>query len=327
MFLPKSALNEIRRCGLEAFEKQILSEHLRCEVARCSICDHECTEPEPTGEDTRESEVNVSVITKEQLLTALESRADLITVPMHLFERVCDRQGFDPGAKKILIALPYIIREEAESTGRKQIADLVCKIKNRGYVAGFVASNHESVSILKDLGYDGIIAGDVHMYAYNTQAYDFYRDNGIDIMTVPVELNIHELRSRDIRGEELIIYGRIPVMISANCIRKTKSRCNSSSAGNTLYITDRKGEKLFVVCDCASCTNTIYNSAVLSISDETDLIDIIRPSSVRLSFTDERAEEMKRILDRYFANRMPNGSTSCKLIDRYTKGHIRRGVD
>ncbi|MBO4889628.1 MAG: U32 family peptidase [Lachnospiraceae bacterium] len=327
VFLPKSAVNEIRRSGLDAFKDEILSKHLRSDITRSAVLHRDHTEQDRSEEGTTSPEVNVSVLTEEQLGIALACSAGRITIPMHLYERVCKESRFDPGNRKIFIALPYIIREEEKSAGRSRITDLVGRIRGSRSVAGFYVSNHESVNILRDAGNDGIMAGDIHMYAYNSRAYDFYRDNGIDIMTVPVELNKHELRKRGIRGEELIIYGRIPVMVSANCIRKTQTQCNRKSEGNTLHITDRKGEKLFVMCECNGCTNTIYNSAVLSISDEKDLFDILRPSSVRLSFTDESPVEMKRILDTYFANRTASGATGVKLTDRYTKGHIKRGVD
>ena len=71
----------------------------------------------------------------------------------------------------------------------------------------------------------------------------------------------------------------------------------------------------------------IYNSEILSISDERSVFEAVRPSVVRLAFTDENAKQMADVLSKYFATRQPGGFSSDRIIDRYTRGHIKRGVD
>ena len=322
LFLPVSSLNEIRRAGLDAFAEEITAHHTRVDVKRinCDVCAESIA-------DVIFPEVNVSIDQADQLGPALDSPADAVTIPLYLFERLSRDKRFDLSKKKIYIKLPYIIREEERSAGRRRIGEFVKDITDRYRIAGFLVSNNESVGILRKLGYNGLIIGDVFLYVANRLAYDHYLTSGVDRTTVPVELNIHELKNRGITGEELMIYGRIPVMISANCVLNTLKGCNRRDGGNTAYLTDRKGENLFVLCDCDSCTNTIYNSAILSVADEKDLFETVRPSSVRLSFTDEDEHTTREVLQTYFTNRQKGGYTSVKLIDKYTKGHIKRGVD
>ena len=171
------------------------------------------------------------------------------------------------------------------------------------------------------------LISDFFVYAYNRYAHEYITKLGITKTTVPVELNERELIRRNIRNEELIIYGRMPMMVSANCIRNTKSGCRREKGGHSLYITDRKGEKLFVRCNCSECTNVIYNSVPLMIADEEKLFERIRPSSVRISLTDESEDTAENIISTYIANRRADGFMPGKLTDRYTKGHIKRGVD
>ena len=191
---------------------------------------------------------------------------------------------------------------------------------------GFYVSNAESLTILSECGYTGMIIGDIFLYAYNDYAYEHIRRAGITKTTVPVELNERELIRRGITGEELIIYGRLPVMISAGCIYNTKNGCQRSDKGHELHITDRKQEELFVHCNCNECTNVIYNSSILSVSDEKTIFDRLCPSSVRFEFTDENPAIISALLDTYIKGRDNNGYTDFKLIDKYTKGHLKRGV-
>ena len=43
-------------------------------------------------------------------------------------------------------------------------------------------------------------------------------------MTLPVELNARELSDAGVRGE-LIVYGYLPMMVSAQCVKKTMEGC------------------------------------------------------------------------------------------------------
>ena len=328
LFIPKSRINSIRREVLDALKDTVVSSFQR-ELPEALISDGEVKE-----DDHRESicpDVNVSVLTLDQLKEVCKSSADGVIIPLELlaapeFVAFIDRaDGF--GEKKVYLSLPYIIREEDLANSAERITDTISEFSQKHNIEGFYISNNESLEILKEAGFGGKITGDIHVYCYNREAYDIYKTQGLSKTTVPVELNSKELYKRGIKGEELLVYGRVPVMISANCIYNTENVCARSVNGHNLYIKDRKGAGLFVNCICSQCTNVIYNSEVLSISDEDKLFDRIRPSSVRFAFTDESRNTAKALLDKYFSQRNDNGSTKVKLVDRYTKGHLNRGVD
>ena len=117
------------------------------------------------------------------------------------------------------------------------------------------------------------------------------------------------------------------MMISANCVYNTKFGCDRKDSGHLLYIEDRKGERSFVECRCNECTNIIYNCVRLCITDESALFRKIKPSSLRFCFTDENAGEVGKILSDYYEQRHNDGSTDLNLIDTYTRGHLKRGVE
>ncbi len=325
LFAPKSALNAIRREGLDAFRESIISRHIR-QMAPVGNEHVNITISGRPYTDNGAPSVNVAVLTVQQLKAAVQSRADGVIVPISLMDGL-KREALSFGNKNIYIRLPIVIREDGKSNSCSAIMGSVDRISREFDIAGYYVSNAESVTILRESGYEGRITADIHMYAYNAEAYDLYRKNGIDITTVPVELNFRELARRGISGEELIIYGRLPVMVSANCIYNTEKGCEPSDIGHSMYLRDRKGEKLFVSCICRECTNVYYNSAVLSISDERALFESIRPTSVRFEFTDEDAGVTTDIIERYYELRNADGSTREGLIDKYTKGHLKRGVD
>ena len=327
LFIPNSGINKVRRQGIEAFSGQLLKHYIRKDCCNVAL-------PKPGSSDRIFKEqdpgtypaVTVSVLNAAQFETALKSNADSIVIPMALFLSVFRGHMPDKCDKDLYIHLPYVVREENMTNSSLSVASLINDIKGSDRIRGIYVSNNESVGIAVDHAYEGIIVGDVHLYVWNKRALDHYVKNKVSKTTVPIELNVRELINRGVTGEELIVYGRLPMMISAGCVYNTEKGCDRTDDGHFMYITDRKGEKLFVNCCCKECTNIIYNSVPISIADEEKLIKRLRPSSVRFCFTDESPEEMERILDLYFMTREPGGFSPAKLCDRYTRGHINRGA-
>ena len=67
---------------------------------------------------------------------------------------------------------------------------------------------------------------------------------------------------RRVRGE-LIVYGYLPMMVSAQCVKKTMEGCTGRP--EVLYLRDRKGKAFPVKNQCRFCFNTIYNESPLSL--------------------------------------------------------------
>ena len=325
LFLPNGSLNEIRRRGLDELRRIMLDKMHRSGAGSCRADNDLSYVKEILKCGT--PEVRVSILSEEQLKAVCKSGADAVVIPMTLFASCAVRYLEKLKGRKIYISLPFVIREEERSNSSESVSGFVSDAINRYDIKGFYISNFESLAILNELAYTGEIVSDIFLYAYNRQAYDQLTGSGVTLTTVPVELNERELIGRNIIGEELIIYGRMPMMVSANCIRNTKTGCRRDKNGHGMYLQDRKGEHLFVRCNCSECTNVIYNSVPLYIADEDKLFDRLKPSSVRISFTDEDENMSAHILETYLMNRRVNGSIPDKLTNRYTKGHIKRGVD
>ncbi len=64
--------------------------------------------------------------------------------------------------------------------------------------------------------------------------------------TVPLELNNREIKGKDCRNSEMIIYGYYPMMVSAQCLKKTCGSCDHSSG--SVMLRDRYGQHFLTKC-------------------------------------------------------------------------------
>ena len=113
------------------------------------------------------------------------------------------------------------------------------------------------------------------------------------------DFELHLSQIRDLSKcipTELIAYGRLPLMITENCIVHNHS--GQHTCGNVNQITDRKGER-FPVVKAYGCRNEILNSKKLFLADKQADWAKLGIWAARLQFTTENATECVRVLERY----------------------------
>lgn len=179
-------------------------------------------------------------------------------------------------------------------------------------------------NLLKQGNPDRILAADDNLYAYNRTAFSFLEKQGIRRFTLPAELNCHELMDLPAKRTELIVYGRQPLMQSAQCVKKNTSEC--SRTPGILYLRDRKKAEFPVINRCAVCCNTIYNSVPLHLGECQKEIRSLSPAFVRLSFTVETGQETERILKMY-EHLLFGEEDGADEKTEGTRGHFKRGVE
>ena len=116
---------------------------------------------------------------------------------------------------------------------------------------------------------------------------------------------------------ELVVYGRLPLMITENCIIHNHS--GRHTCANVNLLTDRKGER-FPVVKAPGCRNEILNSKKLFLADKAGDWQRLGLWAGRLMFTTENARECVQVLERYL------GRGSYQPND-YTRGLYYRGVE
>ena len=316
VFLPMQSLNELRREALETLEKVI------CEKYRRS---GEVKDPEEdTIELSMEEEVisgwTASVRTAEQMEVILEEEAiGRIYVDCTMFPRIWEKDSYvewitkvHAAGKEIYLVMPYIFRERT----RKQYEAAYNRIFGAGW-DGILIANYESFAFLKEHGYTGRIMTDYNLYEFNQESRKFWKEKGVFEFTAPVELTERELQDLRVKDGEVIVYGYLPMMISAGCIQKTTRGCLKKSGQTT--ITDRYRNPFVVKNECDYCYNILYNYVPLYLGDRMEEVYQIGPGRIRLMFTTERQQEVRQILSAYFEGKeLPEGT--------YTRGHWKRGI-
>ncbi len=210
--------------------------------------------------------------------------------------------------------LPYIFRDGTELRLDKE-------------AGGVLVRNYEELQYVKEAAFENEVIADAGLYSFNSFARERLGKDGIDTDTIPLELNYHEIRERGAEGSEMVIYGRTPMMISANCLYLTENRkCGKDiKKGHLMELTDRKKAEFPVFADCRYCYNIVYNSVPLSLHKDIDRVMDLNLHSLRLNFTTEEPEEVKRIAD-YFIKLVNTGEEG-KFGFNYTRGHFRKGVE
>ena len=194
-----------------------------------------------------------------------------------------------------------------------------------------MVKNLESYQWLLEMNSEKPIIIDANLYTFNGKAKAFWRNQpNVFFETLPVELNSKELKQRGCEGSELIVYGHLPMMISAGCVYKSLKRCRKGDKrpfGPDDYyrLKDRKNMKFAVKPVCRECYNIIYNSQPLSLLNLRNQVAGLNPASVRLNFTLENALQTKKVLESFEKNYCKN--VPVEDFADFTRGHFKRGVE
>ncbi len=241
------------------------------------------------------------------------------------FIAACRRHGKEAG-----IACPCIDRGGKAAP----VLDRAEELLSCGLSVFLVRSN-ETLAGLIGRGLAPYIRADAGLYTWNHEAERVLEDFGVIENTAPYELNRRELRERDNCSSEIVIYGYIPLMVTAQCLRKNTEKClypagfvPGESARREepapIRLTDRYGMKFDVRNDCCFCYTIIYNSVPLWLAGEMKDLREMKFPSARLSFTIESAAETERVLK---AVRLAASGHAAETFSEYTKGHYLRGVE
>lgn len=339
IFLPVQALNELRRNALGMLEEKLLESGLREEpgqidtnmdLVRSMVDSAEKDTPgvvEKNITDAYDREIpefTVSVETMEQLETAAKFGG---FTRIYLEDTLWNRRNADrvkeamqiarENGTDVYFAMARIYRKEAETYYRKHLNELMEMFD------GVLIRNLESLLLVRNSNAEYPVVTDSSIYQWNHVAKDFWRQFGLKTGTAPVELNNWELEELGVQDMELVLYGYLPVMVSAGCARKNTSGCSGESG--ELILTDRQKKNMTVKNICRYCYNVMYNTSPLLLADQQTNISRLKPRALRLSFTMENRESMNKILRLFRSIYIENIECPIPKMD-YTRGHFKRGV-
>ena len=297
LMLPVSAVNALRREALGQLERQMTALPQRRSLLETAL---------PEAETTPETPLfTVSIERADQLTDDLIACApEIVYIPLPLLDKL-DLARYPQ--QKFCAVLPRIFRTEDEETFR-------ALLQHTPNLAAVTVGNLGHLSIVKDLSLQK--RGDFSLNVTNSRALYFLRQQGLDSATVSFELRHQQIADlQKLLPCEAIVYGRLPLMITENCITKNMVGC---AHGGGSVLTDRTGAQFPVLC-AYGCRNEIENAKPLFLADKPKF-RTVGLTYARLRFTTETPQECVSILLRY-----QNGGDW--VPEDFTRGLFYRGVE
>ncbi len=326
IFVPVQKVNELRRRALEALVEKKLAPKRRATLPLLQEKDFYL---DWKKEKKTNPCLQVSVMSREQLKEVIqEETVSGIYLDSYLYEHQNllaeleqDQKKIHEAGKKVSFIMPYIFRNHT-----RDFYDGIWE-ELSAMVDGILVKNYDEIGFLKEKGYDfQKVRLDFSVYSFSNYAKKAFAEVDCQWDTIPVELNRKEMEHRDNWHSEMIIYGRIPLMTTANCVHKNFSGCDKKKTVEKL--TDRYEKTFSVLNHCTECYNMLFNSDCLQIIDKVEQFQNIGADSYRMMFTLESAKETQEVLS-YYKKRVLKGqeeSLSLKGIS-FTNGHLNRGVE
>ena len=350
IFIAVSELNELRRSLAQKVSDK-LSE-LTCNANKTisyeQVSHYTDLDSYKNASKTR-GPVHILCTTTEQLEVVMEraeNNTDIgrIYLDSNVFLSADNRTLYgNAQGPELIVALPFVTREE-DFDGSLEIQRVLDKLTESGF-EGVLVRNLEQLGYLRDKGYQGKVIADYSVYTWNKEAAAELIDFGssqdgfkISEITMPYELNLAEARDmvKELRKYAEIpvsynLYGHIPMMVSAGCIKKTTGNCSGKVhelySENTTII-DRLGNTLPVTCNCRHCYNVIWNVHPTSLHGRLHkIMDEGLFDNYRIDFTIEIAKRCAEVLD-YYTDIMAGADISDIFANgSYTTGHFKRGAE
>lgn len=228
---------------------------------------------------------------------------------------------------EVIIALPYVIRAK-DTRYLDRVLHLLTEYPD--VFAGVMARSLDEIGWFCSLerGNAWKCYGDAGLYVWNRETLKVWKET-LDGFCLPLELKSQEQRclTEGMIPCEKVIYGRIPMMITANCVVNTTLGCRRDQAEEATWLTDRYRKRFPVERNCTHCMNIIYNSVPLSLHGE--LAKWNKRADLRIDLTVEDERESGAVLT-YFtglqAAGYPRADAKPPFLE-YTTGHERRGVE
>lgn len=319
-FLPMQAFNELRRQGILLLQEQILKTFRRESVPRLLAASFDGrTYP------SKKPELKALAFCPEQAkalisvegVSAVYLEAHMFFDHPEKFQPLAD--SIKAAGKECFLAMPCLFRQDMKERFLEADMEALLTLPD-----GFLVRNLEEVAFLRDHVSGKKLIADASLYSYSREARLFLAEQGFSGDTAPLELNRHELKERGMENSELFVYGRIPLMISSQCVKRTSGSCNHKKEFTVLR--DRKGKEFPVWNECGYCYTILYNTAPHFLLEDEKEILTLNPGSLRLAFTTETPEETAKIAECFVKQFVLGQKTDFRIAD-FTRGHFKRGVE
>ena len=306
LMLPASAINAMRRDVIA----ELTAKRGRAAPARLNAYD----EPPRYDGISGEPQLTIAVRTAGQITSRMLSmKPTVLYVPLSELAEHPDLPQRVSVETQLAAILPRVIWSGELAPVARQLRT-VYEMGVRQVLAGNLGQLH----IARAAGF--AVRGDFGLNIVNSRAMRYLREQGLDSQLLSFELTLPQIRdiSKAVPAE-LLIYGRLPLMLMENCVMKNRTGICACQTG-TVRLVDRVGEEFPIVKDPGTCRNVLLNGKKLYLLDKKDALRGMGLWALRLQFTTENPGEIDKVLMDYQGRAVFDAGS-------YTRGLYSRGVE
>lgn len=243
----------------------------------------------------------------------LDLKPDYIYLPLlEIYENLEVIESLCRKGLRIAAVMPRVIFDKEWSEILLRLKEIkACGVKS------LVCTNIGQPVLLGGLGFE--LRGDFGLNVMNSQSLRELKNMGLSSATLSFEMTLPQIRDISYLLDcEIITYGRLPLMITENCMLKHLDGSGCPCDGGPVYITDKTG-RAFPIFKEEGCRSTLYNSEPVYLADKKADLKDIGVKWHRLCFTVENPKECLKTAVAYIEG---NESLPAKM----TRGLYYRGV-
>ena len=232
----------------------------------------------------------IQVTTREQITPqVLRMNPAVLYVPLHIL--ASDLNFCRQLAQRVHVAavLPRIVHDKELPAIREGLK----RVAQQGVQEALVGN----LGLLLPVREAGMaVRGDFGLNLYNSMAMNAARELELRSAGVSFEMTLPQVRdlSKAV-PTELLCYGRLPLMVTENCLIRNKSGECACHLGSTKLV-DKTGAEFPVIRDGQSCRSVLLNGKKLNWLDRKDDLSRLGLWALRLYFTTENAKEVDYVL-------------------------------
>ena len=298
VFLPKvSMINKLRRQALSNVQDFATNNIIRKNIPDISV-------PKIINNNVKPKQKEISVLLNKLNLDYsyddLDNGINNIYIPLKYFTLNEYKNIIVTLSKKynLYIYMPVIVKSNYRNLFISNIEQTLEKLP----IKGFVISNIGNLKLLQNLNIDinkfQIIAN-YSFNIYNISSIYKLKELNINRYTISPELdkeNILDLCNNNLLDNELIIYGKLPLMNIRYCLLGKSNlcypECDSKCRTKNYYeLKDRLQMKFRFLPDNVQTVTTIFNSKTLSIEPKNFNVNCIR-----IDILDENIKEINKVI-------------------------------
>ncbi len=306
LMLPASAINAMRRDVIA----ELTAKRGRAAPAHLNAYD----EPPRYDGIAGEPQLTIAVRTAGQITSRMLSmKPTVLYVPLSELAEHPDLPQRVSVETQLAAILPRVIWSGELAPVARQLRTAY-EMGVRQVLAGNLGQLH----IARAAGF--AVRGDFGLNIVNSRAMRYLREQGLDSQLLSFELTLPQIRdiSKAVPAE-LLIYGRLPLMLMENCVMKNRTGICACQTG-TVRLVDRVGEEFPIVKDPGTCRNVLLNGKKLYLLDKKDALRGMGLWALRLQFTTENPGEIDKVLMDYQGRAVFDAGS-------YTRGLYSRGVE